>query len=649
MSQIRQLAAIMFTDIVGYTALMGQDEKKAFEVLIKNRELQRPVIEQYHGRWIKELGDGVLASFYNVSDAVHAAIAIQDLCTSAGDFKLRIGIHQGDVVFESNDIFGDAVNIASRIQCMANPGCIYISESVQINVSSLQHISTRFVKKEILKNVKEPLNIYEVLLNVNEDKPETNPMPDANPMPEVTPIVGKSIAVLPFTNLSNDPEQEYFGDGIAEEIINSLFHIKDLKIAGRTSSAQFKGKQLDLREIGQKLGVAHVLEGSIRKQNNRVRITAQLISVKDGFHLWSEKYDRNIDDIFAIQDEIALAITEQLKITLFDKDREAITHNATHNTEAYELVLKGRFYLARRGSSILTGLHYYEQAIAADPQYALAYSGYAWANFLMVFYGFLSGRLVSDKIKQAAEMAIKLDNSQAEGYLVLGCYNWFNEWDWALGKKNFIKAIELNPQLAQAQTLYGMIYLAFVAGKFEEAEKQCQVGIKVDPLSAIDHADYAWMLYTAKKFEQGLTVARTGIELDANSFLSHRLAGLCLIALDRAEEAIETFKHLMSTSSRHQHALCSLIWAHCQNHSFEAAQVLMDELIQRGEKEYIGPTYAAVSAAYLKQPELAIKFLKEAVEDKDPILIQIKYAPFIPQSLRENPGFVEILERMHFP
>jgi len=170
MSQIRQLAAIMFTDIVGYTALMGQDEKKAFEVLIKNRELQRPVIEQYHGRWIKELGDGVLASFNNVSDAIHAAIAIQDLCALAGDFKLRIGIHQGDVVFESNDVFGDAVNIASRIQCIAHPGTIYISESVQFNVSSLQHIATRFVKKEILKNVKEPLNIYEVILNANESK-----------------------------------------------------------------------------------------------------------------------------------------------------------------------------------------------------------------------------------------------------------------------------------------------------------------------------------------------------------------------------------------------------------------------------------------------------------------------------------------------
>ncbi|HLF36090.1 MAG TPA: adenylate/guanylate cyclase domain-containing protein [Cyclobacteriaceae bacterium] len=643
MSQTRQLAAIMFTDIVGYTALMGTDELKAFEYLKKNREIQRPAIEKFNGKWIKELGDGVLACFNNASDAVQAAICIQEICNATKDFQLRIGIHQGDVVFEGEDIFGDTVNIASRIQCTANPGSIFISESVHQNVSNLQGIATRFVKQESLKNVRELLNIYEIVIGSVADQHSSGNQDTFKKGKE------KSIAVLPFTNMSNDPEQDYFGEGIAEEIINSLVHIRDLKIAGRTSSAQFKGRNIDLREVGKKLGVNTVLEGSVRKQGNRLRITAQLINVEDGFHLWSEKFDRNMDDIFAIQDEIALAITKQLKITLFEKDREEIIRNATNSIEAYELVLKGRFHIGRRGSSILTGLHYYEQAIAEDPQYALAYSGYAWANYLMAFYNFISGREVMEKVKQNAEKAIQLDDGGHEAYSTLAAYYESFQWNWQEGKDNYLKAIALNPQFAQGNSLFGMAHLAFVEGSFDEAQKYCRIGIKMDPLSAIDHADLAWMLYTATKYEEGLAVARTGIELDANSFLSHGLAGLCLIALNRAEEAVEKFNHLMSISNRHQHALCGLIMAYCGMDMLPEAQKLMDELIKRGENEYIGPTNAAISAAHLNQIELAFEFLESAFRDKDPILVQLKYGPFVPQALRVNPRFVEMLNRMQFP
>ncbi len=377
MPQSRQLAAIMFTDIVGYTALMGEDEQKAFEILNKNRKLQKPLIEQYGGRWIKELGDGVLASFNTVSDAVNAAIKIQEACKNAKDFQLRIGIHHGEVVFEEDDIFGDAVNIASRIQALAPIGGIWISESVHNNVSNKKEIKTKIVRAETLKNVKERILIYEVITN-NDASDQSDLVSDkpTKKLPE------KSIAVLPFVDMSSSHDQEYLGDGLAEEILNSIVHLNDLKVAGRTSSFQFKGKSIDLREVGEKLGVGVVLEGSVCKQGNRLRVTAQLINVEDGFHIWSQRYDRVMDDIFAIQDEIALAITEQLKITLIEKDREKITKTSTHNAEAYELYLKARFHLYRRGSSILKGLEYSKQAIAIDPNYALAHACYADANTL---------------------------------------------------------------------------------------------------------------------------------------------------------------------------------------------------------------------------------------------------------------------------
>jgi len=643
MSSSRQLAAIMFTDIVGYTALMGRDEHRAFELLKKNREIQRPVIEQYGGRWIKELGDGVLASFNNVSDAVHAAIKIQEQCEATHDFQLRIGIHQGDVVFEEDDVFGDAVNIASRIQVIANPGSIYVSESVHLNLSSLSHISTRFVKEESLKNVKEAVKIYEVIM-------DSTPVASFSKQEEQSnKVLEKSIAVLPFSNMSNDPDQDYFGEGIAEEIINSLVHIKDLKIAGRTSSAQFKGKNIDLRQIGKMLGVGSVLEGSVRKQGNHLRITAQLINVEDGFHLWSERYDRNMDDIFAIQDEIALAITEKLKITLFSTDLETITRVATQNTEAYELVLKGRFHINRRGSSIISGLELFKQAISIDPEYSLAYSGYAWANYLMAFYSFLPGGEVMNIVKQAAETAIKLDNTLAEGYCYLANYFFGIERNWTESKKNFLKAIELNPNFVQGYSLYSLSYLNWVEGNFEEAEKQGRLAIKLEPLSAIDHADLSWVLYTARKYDEALAIALAGIELDANSFLSQRLAGLCYLGLNQAQKAIETFRYLMDISNRHQHALNSLIWAHSSNGEFDAAKTLMDELIKRSETEYVGGTYAGISAACLGDLDLAFSFLEKAYEDRDPILMQIKTSPVVPFVLNQDNRFKNLIDRIAYP
>lgn len=458
MPQTRQLAAIMFTDIVGYTALMGNDEKIAFEILEKNRVLHKPIIEHFNGRFIKELGDGVMASFSTVSDAVNAALKIQEGCNLVNHYQLRIGIHQGEVVFENDDIFGDAVNIAARIQGAANPGCIYVSESIQNNIANKKDILSNFVKEEMLKNVEGPVRIFEVLSNIN--------VQNILEKDSSKHSIDKSIAVLPFANMSSDPEQEYFSDGIAEEIINSLVHIRDLKIAGRTSSAQFKGKNIDLREIGKKLGVENVLEGSIRKQGNRIRITAQLINVKDGFHLWSEKYDREMDDIFAIQDEIALAITEQLKITLLGDELKTITKVETQNVEAYELVMKGRFHCNRRGSSILIGLNFFKEAISLDPEYALAYSNYAWANFLLAFYNYMSGKSIMDEVKKAVEKAIKLDDKLEEGYFVLAVYYFNFEKNHEASNQSFLKAIKLNPNFAQAQTIYGMGTLGFVQGNF---------------------------------------------------------------------------------------------------------------------------------------------------------------------------------------
>jgi len=310
-SQSRQLAAIMFTDIVGYTSLMGDDEQKAFELLRKNRQLQKPVIVQYNGTWIKELGDGILASFSTVTEAVLCAIEIQKACLGIDDLKLRIGIHLGEVVFEDNDVFGDGVNIASRLQALAPIGGIWVSESVHKNVSNKKEINCRFIKEELLKNVKEPVRIYEVYVEGSQAEQSKHTFTTEEFSQNRS---GQSIAVLPFVDMSLAHDQEYLGDGIADEIIIAIAKIKELQVSSRSSSFSFKNHYEDARMIGKKLGVSNILEGSIKKSGERLRISAQLINVDDGFQLWSDMYQMDVGDIFIIQEHIAQSVVENLKL-----------------------------------------------------------------------------------------------------------------------------------------------------------------------------------------------------------------------------------------------------------------------------------------------------------------------------------------------
>ncbi len=396
MAPSRQLAAIMFTDIIGYNALMETDEQNALGLLNKGRQIQQSLIESHGGKWIKAFRDGDLASFNTATEAVQTAILIQRQCKNTPGLDLRIGIHLGEVMFENNDAVGDGVNIATMLTGQATAGGICISGSVHDNVANKNSISTVFLREEKLKYVNDPVKIYQVIVDSVDVGYSTSSF---NQEKRSTKLTGRSIAVLPFVNMSNDPEQEYFSDGMSEEILNSLTHIKDLKVSGHTSSFQFKGKKINLQELGEKLNVSTVLEGSIRKQGNRVRITVQLMDTMNGYNLWSERYDREIDDIFAIQDEIALAITEKLEITLRENEKAILYKKPTANHEAYDLYLKGRFYFNKRGGGILKGLDYFEQALKKDPELTLAYAGMADAYCMLSLYCVLPPHLAMPKAK----------------------------------------------------------------------------------------------------------------------------------------------------------------------------------------------------------------------------------------------------------
>lgn len=655
MAQTRQLAAIMFTDIEGYTAAMQHDEQKA--LLLKNRHRQVLQLrhQEYNGRIIQYYGDGTVSIFYSAVEAVQCALAMQREFCTGNKVPVRIGLHIGDIIFDEDQIFGDGVNLASRIESLGIAGSVLLSDKVYHEISNHPELNTIAVGTYQFKNVERPVEVY--ALNDKrivvprpyslKGKTET-PRPPVFQKPEKK-VLGKSIAVLPFVNMSNDPDQEYFSEGVAEEILNSLSNIKNLQVAGRSSSFHFKSQNMDLRQIGQKLGVGTVLEGSVRKHGQRLRVTVQLTNVEDGFRLWSEKYDRNMDDLFAVQDEIAMAITEKLKVTLMEKDRTKMTRNHRQNREAYELYLKGRFYTNRRGASIITGIQCFKMAIDLDPSFALAHTGYADANLMAAFYGLVPAGQVIHKAKESAEKALQLDPNSCEPYCSLACYYACFAWNWQEAEKNFRKSIEINPRYTQAHYWYASLFLVWVTGDFAEAERHGRLAVDMEPLSAICYGMYGSVLHTTGKYQEALEVCNKGTELDAYSFVSHLFKGWALISLQRYDEALTTFEHLMNISNRHHFAHNSLVIALWLKGEKEKARVSMNELKERLVKEYIAYAVTGLAASYLGDLDDAFVYFERAFVDRDPMMLSLKYEHWVPDNLRADPRFGTLLQKIGYP
>ncbi len=635
MSSSRQLAAIMFTDIVGYTSLMGNDEQKAFEFLKKNREIQKPIIAQYGGRWLKELGDGVMASFSNVSDAVNAAIKIQEGCEAGGDFQLRIGINLGEVLFEGDDVFGDGVNIAARIQSAAMPGSICISESVHHNVVNKKDIKTRFVREELLKNVKKPVRIYAIVRNdetVAPDEPQKSPAPE------------HSIAVLPFTNMSSDPEQEYFSDGMSEEIINMLAQVPGLKVAGPTSSFTFKGKNQDLRKIAEELSVNYILEGSVRKSGSKLRIIAQLIEATEGYHLWSEKFDRQLKDIFDIQDEISLAILNSIKIKLFGADKDAVLKHYTHNTEAYQLYLQGRFHYHKwSAEGFLKAINYFKAAIALEPEYAIAFTGIASCYLNLWFFSHLPPEHTVPQMKQATEQSLTLDDQIAESRIAMARLKMYYEWDLEAAAEEFKKAIELNPNLAEAHEQYG--YCLALSGNYPEALNYAASAFTLDPFSLMNNNHIALLYWMAGDYKKGIAQGKRLIELDPNFYGGHYLLGLMYCDLKRYEEAVlETELCVIQNYCSFTLSLLGKIYA-VMGKTDKVNEVL-EKMEALKSSQSVGNFDLAVIYAGLQSYDMTLQLLEKAVEMREGFMLYMKY--YIPNypELEKDPRFRQLTEKM---
>ena len=518
MSQSRQLAAIMFTDIVGFTTLMGNDEEKAIELLKKNRELQKPIVEQFNGHWIKELGDGVMTSFNTVFDAVNAAIKIQEACAVSNDFLLRIGIHLGDVIFENDDVFGDGVNIASRIVSLAEPGGIYVSGKIYAEIKNQKSIESVFLGMYDLKNVASSVEIFAISnpgiaippkeklkLKKKEVSPEKK-LSKKNLFSIAAIIIvlalsgfyfykfnskagksdeAKSIAVLPFINLSSDKNDEYFADGMCDEILTSLSKIGDLKVISHTSVLQYKGTKKNLREIAGELGVNNILEGSVQKSNNRIRINVQLINAKTDEHLWAESYDRENKDVFSIQSEIAKTIAREMNATLSQQEQSLIDEKPTENLQAYDFYLRGNSYIEETSIMIKKDMldnveRMYRAAFRLDPAFTEAYSKLIIAYLSMYWDGketnFADYKV---KAKDLLDSLLALNSDKPAVHLAKGYYKYHGERDYSGAIEEFNIAEKSNSNNSDVFLAKGLVYRRL--GKLNDAIINIQKAADLNP------------------------------------------------------------------------------------------------------------------------------------------------------------------------
>jgi adenylate cyclase len=444
-----------------------------------------------------------------------------------------------------------------------------------------------------------------------------------NVIPSASVAAEKSIAVLPFVNMSNDPEQEYFSDGISEEIINTLVQLPNLKVAGRTSAFSFKNKNEDLRQIAEKLNVNTVLEGSVRKAGNRIRITAQLIEASTGFHLWSQKFDRELSDVFIIQDEIAKAIVDQLKVTLSGRPAEPKERIQTHNVEAYQLYLKGMALFYKRGLDMFEGLRCFEAALKLDASYALAMVGVADSYSMLCFHSFMAPEVAWPKAIAAAKSALGLAPDLSEAHCSMGTIALLCERDWPKAEVEYKKSLELNPKYLQARAWYALFYLQIVKHNSNEAIKQAQLAVENDPLSAYSYIILCAVYGCSGRYKEAIDAGLKAVEYDPGSFSSWNFLGNAYHWTGDIASSMAPYKKALEISGRHVWTLTTLVVAYVTNNQKREAEILHNELLTKAKLSYVSPTMLAITSAALGKPEDAVRYAREALLCRDPCIVQM--------------------------
>jgi TolB-like protein/class 3 adenylate cyclase/Flp pilus assembly protein TadD len=689
----------MFTDMVGYSALSQRNEALALELLAENQRLLRTQFPLFNGREVKTTGDGFLVEFPSALQATQCAVEIQRAVVARNSTQpaerhihVRIGIHVGDVVHREADMYGDGVNIAARIEPLAIGGGICLSDTVYAQVRNKLDVGLTKLDSPELKHIEVPMDVYRVVLPWQQQAPITANSGSLSPSKPSARLVvvglvvalalggvgwwlfhppgqaakqasnpptnapgssataattsaadQKSIAVLPFVSMSADKADEYLSDGMTEELLNVLAQVPGLRVPGRSSCFAFKGRTEDniFRKVGEQLHVATVLEGSVRKAGDRLRITAQLINVADGYHLWSTNYDRDMKDILAVQSEVAHQVVQVLQVKLGMEATRALAKTSTENPEAHRLYLLGRYHFGKLTEASLTNaMQYFTQALQQDPSYALAYCGladcYAWMGG-----GLLSGKEAWAKEKELAQKAVVLDPNLADAHLSLGMAL-AGAFDWNSGEQEIKRALELNPRLAMAYDQLAWLQTMF--GRFEEAIRNKQKAIELDPLSLMFNTGLSAALEAARRYDEAMAQCRKTLELDPNFASAHVELGWCSVYKGDTAAATAEFQKAKALDPA-PWTDGALAYAYARAGDRAKAEQMLREWDDRVKQRYISPSLRALLHLGLGEKDKGLDWLERCYEEQDGFCSGLKVYPGF-DSLRTEARFQALLKKV---
>ncbi|OUR90808.1 hypothetical protein A9Q87_12720 [Flavobacteriales bacterium 34_180_T64] len=676
MSQNRQLAAIMFTDIEGYTALMRRDEKLAVAMRKRHRNTFERTTEAFNGTIIQYFGDGTLSTFKSTVEAVDCAIELQKAYLKVPEIPVRIGIHVGDIIHSKDDIIGDAVNVASRIESCAVPGSVLISDRVHDQIRSHRHIEYQFLDRFKFKNVETPIPVYaisnegivvpelsEVSVKVNASESRSFKSFKKKAAMLLLALVavivvlvvnGKreqvgavyenlSIAVLPFTNMSIDKDSEIFTDGVTEDILLQLSKIKELQVISRTSSMQFKNSEKTIQEIAKALGVSYVLEGSVRKYGDKIRINAKLVNAINNEYLWAENYDETMTEIFDIQSRVSTEIAKALKIELSENEQYNLNRTPTENSEAYRIYKHAQQTL-NRGSGKVEDLEkavaLFKESIALDPNFCRAYIGLSDTYLEYIYWGRSASKDVLDNALIPALKALKISPTEGGSYGTLGSIS-FYRFEKETAIEYLEQALDINPSYVGGYDKLAWIKL--FDGHLDDAIALFQKVLELDPLSTKYIADIALSHYYFQNFDKGIGILNEALIAHPNDNMLLWMKGNLLTGNGDYKEAIALFNNRTVGINTNW----MLGYAYGMSGQKEKALEILNYQLEKSKIKFVPPYMIAVIYMSLNDKENALLWLEKDYEAGGQGLFfwglkrDIKF-----ESIKTEPRFIALLEKI---
>jgi adenylate cyclase len=686
-----EIGHVLFIDIVGYSKLFINEQSEQIQTL---REIVRGTeqfrIAEAEGKLVRlPTGDGGALVFRNSPEApVLCALEISEALKSHPELRVRMGIHSGPVneitdLNEQANIAGAGINIAQRVMDCGDPGHILLSKRAAEDLAQYRHWEPHLHdlgEVEVKHGAKiSVVNLYTDEIG-NREVPEKLkqsfrkqsagrrtrraliaigiiaaiagsfllfrlggiPQRREAVQTKERPVSEKSIAILPFVDLSEAKDQEYFCDGISEEILDALAKVEGLRVVARTSSFAFKGKNADVSEIAQKLNVGNVLEGSLRREGNRVRVAVQLVNARDGFHMWSQTFERELQGVFAVQDEITRAVVDALKIKL----AVALPVHKKPNTETYDLYLKGRYFLNRKTEpDVKRAIDYFQQALAKDPNDALAYAGLSDSYVSLIFpLGVAAPREAMPKAKEAALHALAIDNALGEAHASLAWVTFFYDWDWPAAEREFKRAIELNPNNADAHHWYSHYLMG--QGRIQESLTQSKRALELSPFDILLNVHLGWHYLYARQYDQALEQIEKTVEMDKNFAQTYPWLGLILEQKGRYAEAIAAFqKAIKLFPGGSSVAEAELAHTYAVSGNQEEARKIIVELQELAKSKYVSSFQIAAIYAGLGEKDRAFAWLEKAYEERADGLVNLKAEQRF-DSLRSDPRFKDLARRI---